>query len=39
MTPRQVDELTQDEYLAFWRYAEQTVRDQQREQRRQARSR
>ena len=36
MTPRQVDELTQDEYLAFWRYAEQTSRDQEREQRRAA---
>jgi hypothetical protein len=39
MTPRQVDELTHDELLAFWRYAEQQARDQDREARRAARGR
>jgi hypothetical protein len=39
MTPREVDELTSDEYLAFWRYAEQQSREQQREQRKAARKR
>ena len=34
MTPRQVDELTHAEYLAFWRYAEQSAREQERAARR-----
>jgi hypothetical protein len=34
MTPRQVDELTPDEYQAFWRYAENEARARQRESRR-----
>jgi hypothetical protein len=39
MTPRDVDELTHDEYLALWRYAEQEAREQQREARKAARNR
>ncbi|HKE76626.1 MAG TPA: hypothetical protein VKB57_23615 [Acidimicrobiales bacterium] len=31
MTPRQVDEMTPAEYQAFWRYAEQQAKQQQRE--------
>jgi hypothetical protein len=34
MTPREVDEMTADEYAAFWRYAENEARARQREQRR-----
>ena len=30
MTPRDVDELTHDEYLAFWRYAVNETKAQQR---------
>jgi hypothetical protein len=34
MTPRQVDEMTAEEYAAFWRYAENEARARQREARR-----
>jgi hypothetical protein len=34
MTPRQVDELSHDEYLAFWRYAEKQAKDAERAARR-----
>ena len=34
MTPRDVEQLTNDEYRAFWRYAEQDVRAQNRAARR-----
>ena len=34
MTPRDVDQLTQDEYLALWRYAEEQNRAAEREARR-----
>jgi hypothetical protein len=34
MTPRDVDELTADEYAAFWRYAENEAKARQREARR-----
>lgn len=34
MTPRQVDEMTRPEYLAFWDYAVQQTREAQREARR-----
>jgi len=37
MTPRDVDELTQDEYMAFWAYAERQVREQERELRKRRR--
>jgi hypothetical protein len=33
MTPRQVDEMTADEYAAFWRYAENEARARAREAR------
>jgi len=39
MTPRDVDQLSSDEYAALWDYAEREARDQQREQRRAARKR
>jgi len=34
MTPREVDQLSDLEYHAFWRYAEKEARDAQREARR-----
>jgi hypothetical protein len=34
MTPRDVDQLSADEYAAFWRYAENEARARQRESRR-----
>jgi hypothetical protein len=34
MTPRDVDELTAAEYDAFWRYAHQQTKREQREMRR-----
>jgi len=31
MTPREVDELSHDEYMALWRYAEEETRRSERE--------
>lgn len=39
MTPREVDELTSDELAAFWRYAEDQSREQEREARKARRRR
>jgi hypothetical protein len=39
MTPRDVDALTHDELLAFWRYLEQSIREQDRELKRAQRRR
>lgn len=37
MTPREVDEMTDSEYRAFWKYAEDDVREQNRAARKAAR--
>jgi len=34
MTPREVDQLTPDEYAAMWRFIERTERERKREERR-----
>jgi hypothetical protein len=39
MTPRDVDQLTAEEYRAFWDYVEQEVREQERQARRAKRGR
>jgi hypothetical protein len=37
MTPREVDAMTRDEYLAFWRYAERQAKEAARQARKSGR--
>jgi hypothetical protein len=39
MTPREVEQMTDEEYRAFWRYAEEETRRAEREARRARRKR